>query len=78
MTSESGPSNPSSREGCKASFAAISGMATGMYFLWSMVLNPARGPLPGKMLPLVVGVSGFVLSAALVGWGLRGLDVLRL
>ncbi len=53
-------------------------MATGMYFLWSMVLNPARGPLPGKMLPLVVGVSGFVLSAALVGWGLRGLDVLRL
>ena len=49
---------------------ALAGAGLATYFLWSMVLDPALGPLPGITLPFVVGLAGFVASVLIA---LRGL-----
>ena len=51
-------------------FLALTGTGLAAYFLWSMVLDPARGPLSGTVLPFVVGLAGFVASVLIA---LRGL-----
>lgn len=43
-------------------------VATG-YFLWSMVLNPGTGPLPGTLLPLAIGLVGVAVGLSLFSWG---------
>ena len=49
---------------------AITGTGLALYFLWSMILNPAQGPLSGTILPLVTGILGFVV---MVWIAVRGL-----
>lgn len=60
-----------------APLAVILGTSLSAYTLWSMVISPSTGPLSGRLLPLVVGVGGFVLGLGLLGRGLVRLDVLR-
>lgn len=46
----------------------LGAMATG-YFLWSIVLNPGTGPLPGTLIPLAVGLVGFAVGLSVFAWG---------
>jgi predicted RNA methylase len=49
--------------------SSVVGVTLAVYALWSMILNPTQGPLPGTVLPFVVGVGLFAIGAALLAWG---------
>lgn len=51
--------------------ATVAGTAFAVYFLWSMILDPTTGPLPGLVLPLAVGVVGFLGSLLVASWGVK-------
>lgn len=49
--------------------ASVVGVTLVVYAVWSMLLNPTQGPLPGTALPLAVGLLVFGAGAALLAWG---------
>lgn len=49
--------------------SSVGGVTLLVYALWSMLLNPAQGPLPGTLLPLVIGFVLFAVGAVLLAWG---------
>lgn len=49
--------------------STVLGAVATAYFLWSMVSNPAMGPLPGTLLPLAVGLAGFAVGLSVFSWG---------
>lgn len=52
---------------------AIAGTGLAIYFLWSMILDPAKGPLSGTIIPLAVGIVGFVVTVLAAAWGLNNI-----
>lgn len=51
--------------------ATVGGITLALYLLWSMVIDPAQGPLHGRLLPLAVGVAGTVVGILVAAWGVR-------
>lgn len=51
--------------------ATVLGAVAAGYFLWSMLLSPAKGPLPGTLVPLAVGLAGFGVGLSVLAWGAR-------
>lgn len=49
--------------------ATVAGLTAACYFAWSMVVTPAHGPLPGRLLPLAVGVVGTLTGLLLFAGG---------
>lgn len=49
---------------------AVSGLTLAVYALWSMLLSPTQGPLPGTVLPVIGGFLLFAVGAVMLGWGL--------
>lgn len=49
--------------------ASVVGVTLLVYAAWSMLLSPAKGPLPGTVLPFAVGLVLFTVGAALLAWG---------
>ena len=49
--------------------SAVTGVTLAVYALWSMIIDPAKGPLPGTVLPLAVGLLLFAVGLGLLGWG---------
>lgn len=47
------------------------------YCLWQLLLDPLRGPLPGRTLALVALAAGVVAGLGLMAWGSHRLDLLR-
>ncbi|WP_162224256.1 hypothetical protein [Halorussus salinus] len=49
--------------------ATILGVTLAVYAVWSMLLNPATGPLPGTVVPIVVGLVVLTVGVASLAWG---------
>ena len=49
--------------------ASVAGVTMVVYAVWSMLADPARGPLPGELLPLAVGFLVLAVGTALLAWG---------
>lgn len=49
---------------------ALTGTGLALYFLWSMILDPTRGPLSGTILPLAMGSLGFAIMVWIAARGL--------
>ena len=49
--------------------SSVVGVTLAIYAVWSMLLNPTQGPLPGTTLPLAVGLLLFGAGVVLFGWG---------
>ena len=49
--------------------ASVAGVTLTIYAVWSLLLDPATGPLPGTLAPLVVGLLALVIGLSLFAWG---------
>ncbi|MFC4552792.1 MULTISPECIES: hypothetical protein [Halorussus] len=49
--------------------ASLVGITLLTYAVWSMLLDPARGPLGGRTLALVAGIVLAATGGALLAWG---------
>jgi len=57
--------------------AVLAGTTLVSYALRKLAFGPFEGPLPGRVLPLVVFVGALVAGLWLGAWGLDRLDLLR-
>ena len=49
--------------------SAVIGVTLAVYALWSMFIDPVKGPLPGTVLLIAVGLLLFAVGLGLLGWG---------
>lgn len=49
--------------------ASLAGITLLIYAVWSMLLDPSRGPLGGRTLALVVGFALAATGGVLLAWG---------
>lgn len=49
--------------------SSVVGITLLVYALWSILLDPTKGPIPGTVLPIAVGLVLFAVGAALLAWG---------
>jgi len=56
--------------------AVLAGTTLVSYALWKLAFGPFGGPLPGRVLPLVVFGAALIAGLGLGVWGLDRLDLL--
>lgn len=49
--------------------SSVIGVTLLVYALWSILIDPVKGPLPGTVLPVAVGLLLLAVGAALLAWG---------
>jgi len=63
--------------GATEPLAVLAGTTLASYALWKLAFGPFAGPLPGRVLPLVVFGAALIAGLGLGAWGFDRLDLLR-